>query len=216
MRGLEVKGPYRYHPGDAGRRALRNLALRYLAAADNAQGLARAEEQFRGAQNMSEQMGALIALVHSASPAAEEALAAFRARFSEDALVMDKWFALQAGAWRWQEAAAPVLERVRSLMTDPAFSITNPNKVYSLLGGFFRSNPAEFHTPAGHAFWAERIIELDQRNPQVASRMARSLENWRRYTPELQASIRTQLERVQAAPGLSLDVAEVMEKALAG
>ena len=212
---LEVKGAYRYHPGDAGCRALRNLALRYLAAAAHPRGLAMAETQFDHAANMTEQMGALVALVHSASPAAQHALASFYTRFSADALVMDKWFALQAGAWRWDAESAPVLERVRGLMADPAFAITNPNKVYSLLGTFFRGNAAEFHTPAGHAFWADQVIDLDRRNPQVASRMARSLENWRRYTPELQASIRKQLERVKAAPGLSPDVAEIVGKALA-
>jgi len=213
---LEVSGPYRYHPGDAGRRALRNLALRYLAAAGHPQGLAHAETQFDQARNMTEQFGALVALVHSASPAAGRALDAFYARFADDALVLDKWFALQAGAWRWDEAAAPVLDRVRALMDDPAFTLANPNKVYALLGTFFRANPAEFHTPDGHAFWADQVIALDRRNPQVASRMARALENWRRFTPALQASIRAQLERVQGASGLSPDVAEIVGKALAG
>ena len=215
---LEVNGPYRYHPADAGCRALRNLALRYLAAAGNEDGLNRAETQFEYAENMTEQFGALAALVHSPSPLAADALDTFHTRFSGDALVLDKWFALQAGAWRWDEAAPPVLERVKALMDDPAFKLTNPNKVYSLLGAFFRGNPAEFHAAdgSGHAFWAEQIIALDAMNPQVASRMARSLENWRRYTPALQTSIRTQLERVRDADGLSPDVAEVVGKALVG
>jgi len=215
---LEVPGAYRYHPADAGRRALSNLALRYLAAAGVAEGLARAERQFKQSENMTQGFGALAALVHSASPAREAALAAFHARYRDDALVLDKWLAIQAAAWRWDPAAAPVLERVRALMRDAAFSLTNPNKVYALLGSFFKANPAEFHAPdgSGHAFWAEQVIALDARNPQVASRMARALENWRRFTPALQASIRAQLARVAAAPGLSPDVAEIMAKALAG
>src|SRR5690606_13253498 len=117
---LEVNGPYRYHPADAGCRALRNLALRYLAAAGNEDGLNRAETQFEYAENMTEQFGALAALVHSASPTAQDALDTFHTRFSGDALVLDKWFALQAGAWRWDESAPPVLERVKALMEDPA------------------------------------------------------------------------------------------------
>ena len=213
---LEVNGAYRYHPTDAGCRALRNLALRYLAAAGNEEGIARAETQFDHAENMTEQFGALVALVHSASPAAKDALQNFHARFDRDALVMDKWFALQAGAWRWDAAGTPVLERVKGLMDDSAFTLTNPNKVYSLLGTFFRGNPAEFHTPEGHAFWAEQVVALDRRNPQVASRMARALENWRRYTPQLQSSIHLQLERVRDTQGLSPDVAEIVGKALAG
>ena len=213
----DVSGPYRYHPADAGRRALVALALRYLAAADDARGLALAQARFEAATNMTDRFGALAALVQSASPARDAALAAFHERYRDDALVLDKWFALQAGAWRWDAAAAPTLERVRSLMGDAAFSLSNPNKVYALLGTFFRANAAEFHAAdgSGHAFWADQVIELNARNPQVAARMARALESWRRYTPALQASIRPQLERVLAAPDLSPDVEEIIGKALA-
>jgi aminopeptidase N len=165
---------------------------------------------------MTERFGALAALVQSTSPARTAALQAFHDRHRDDALVLDKWFALQAGAWRWGEAAEPALARVRVLLSDPAFSLSNPNKVYALLGTFFRANPGEFHAAdgSGHAFWAEQVIALDARNPQVAARMARALENWRHFTPALQASIRPQLERVLAAPGLSADVAEIVGKAL--
>ena len=166
---------------------------------------------------MSTRYGALAALVHSDAPAREAALAAFHDRHADDALVLDKWFALQAGAWRWSDEAPPVLERVRTLLVDPAFSLANPNKVYALLGTFFRANPAEFHLAdgSGHAFWADQVIALDAKNPQVAARMARALENWRRYTPALQASIRTQLLRVRDA-GVSANVSEIVGKALAG
>lgn len=213
---LAVDGPYRYHPADAGRRALANLALRYLAAAEIEPGLVRARDQFERFGNMTEGFGALAALVQSASPARKAALESFHARFANDALVLDKWFALQAAAWRWDPSEEPVLERVRALMRDAAFSLGNPNKVYALLGGFFRNNPAEFHAAngSGYAFWAEQVIALDAKNPQVASRIARSLENWRRFAPALQARIRPELEKVAAAPGLSPDVAEIIGKAL--
>jgi aminopeptidase N len=213
---MQVPGAYRYHPGDAGRRALANLALRYLAAAGNAEGLQRAEARLAAATNMTERFGALAALVHSASPARGAALQAFHARYRDDALALDKWFALQAGAWSWSEDGEPALARVRVLLSDPAFSLSNPNKVYALLGTFFRANPGEFHAAdgSGHAFWAEQVIALDARNPQVAARMARALENWRHFTPALQASIRPQLERVLGADGLSPDVAEIVGKAL--
>ncbi|MBN8442573.1 MAG: aminopeptidase N [Thauera sp.] len=214
---LEVPAPYRYHPGDAGRRALLALALRYLAAAGDAQGLALAQARFEAATNMTDRFGALAALVQSASPERDTALAAFHARYRDDALVLDKWFALQAGAWRWDDAATPTLARVRGLLDDAGFSLSNPNKVYALLGTFFRANAAEFHAAdgSGYAFWADQVIALNARNPQVAARMARALENWRRYTPALQASIRPQLERVLAAPALSPDVEEIIAKALA-
>lgn len=213
---MQVPGPYRYHPGDAGRRALANLALRYLAAAGNAEGLALAQRRFEGATNMTERFGALAALVQSTHPAREAALAAFHARYRDDALVLDKWFALQAGAWRWDAVAAPTLARVKALMADAAFSLSNPNKVYALLGTYFRANPGEFHAAdgSGHVFWADQVIALNAKNPQVAARMARALENWRHFVPALQASIRSQLERVLASPDLSPDVAEVVGKAL--
>lgn len=213
---LEVPGPYRYHPSDAGRRALANLALRYLAAGGVEQGVDRARRRFERFGNMTEGFGALAALVQSRSRSRDEALESFHDRFRNDALVLDKWFALQAGAWRWDAAATPVLERVRTLLAHPAFNLGNPNKVYALLGSFFRSNPGEFHLPdgSGYAFWADQVIALDARNPQVASRIARSLENWRRFKPELQRRMRVELERVAAAPGLSPDVAEIVGKAL--
>ena len=213
---MQVPGEYRYHPGDAGRRALANLALRFLAAVGDTDGLQRAEARFAAATNMTERFGALAALVQSASPARAAALQAFHDRYHDDALVLDKWFALQAGAWMWDADGEPALARVQVLLSDPAFSLSNPNKVYALLGTFFRANPGEFHAAdgSGHAFWAEQVIALDARNPQVAARMARALENWRRFTPALQASIRPQLERVLRAEGLSPDVAEIIGKAL--
>jgi len=213
-----VRGEFRYHPADSGKRALANLCLRYLCAAGGqvgyAPGYAAAMAQFDAADNMTQCLGALSALVHSASPEREAAVAAFQLRYADDALVLDKWFALQAGAWRWAADAAPTLDRVRELMAHPAFATTNPNKVYALLGTFFRANPAEFHTPQGHAFWAEQIIALNAINPQVAARMARALERWRSFTPTLQASMRDALARVAASDGLSADVAEIVGKAL--
>ena len=219
---MEVPGPYRYHPADAGKRALRNLALRYLTAAADGQGLELASRQFEQSSNMTERIGALAALVNGqdADLPARKALAVFYARYRDDALVLDKWFALQAGGWRWPGARdiPPVLTQVRELMRDPAFSLSNPNKVYALLGSFFRANPAAFHTAdgEGYVFWADQIIALDSHNPQVAARMARAFENWRRYPVSLQALMEPQLKRVQAVRGLSADVGEIIEKALAG
>jgi aminopeptidase N len=165
---------------------------------------------------MTERYGALAALVQSDAPARVDALEAFHQRYLGDALVLDKWFQLQAGAWRWSDAAPDTLAQVQALMANPAFSLSNPNKVYALLGGYFKANPAEFHRAdgAGYAFWAEQVIALDRNNPQVASRMARALEGWRKFTPEIQARIRPALEKVAATEGISPDVAEIVGKAL--
>ena len=214
---LEVEGEYRYHPADAGRRSLRNLCLRYMMAWGGPTAVQLASLQFRTAGNMTERYGALAALVQSDAPERIEALAAFHERYRDDALVLDKWFQLQAGAWRWSASAPATLEQVRALMDNPAFSLSNPNKVYALLGGYFKANAAEFHREdgAGYAFWAEQVIALNRSNPQVASRMARALEGWRKFTPEIQARIRVALEKVAAEEGLSPDVAEIVGKALA-
>ncbi|MBN8285461.1 aminopeptidase N [Zoogloea sp.] len=214
---LEVEGEYRYHPADAGRRSLRNLCLRYMMAWGGPTAVQLASLQFRTAGNMTERYGALAALVQSDAPERIEALAAFHERYRDDALVLDKWFQLQAGAWRWSASAPATLEQVRALMGNPAFSLSNPNKVYALLGGYFKANAAEFHREdgAGYAFWAEQVIALNRSNPQVASRMARALEGWRKFTPEIQARIRVALEKVAAEEGLSPDVAEIVGKALA-
>ncbi|MDR2208252.1 MAG: aminopeptidase N [Azoarcus sp.] len=214
---LWVTGPYRYHPLDAGQRALVSLTLRYLVASGDPRSIPLALARFAAADNMTEYMGALSALMTGTDEAARNAaLATFRNRFDGQPLALDKWLALQAGAWRWSKRTRPALDRVHELMQDSAFSLSNPNKIYALLGTFFRGNPGEFHAGdgSGHAFWADQVCALDARNPQIAARVARALENWRRYTPNLQASIRAQLERVKAQPGLSNAVAEVIGKAL--
>ncbi|GHU10286.1 aminopeptidase N [Betaproteobacteria bacterium] len=213
---LQTEGPYRYHPADAGRRALTNLALYYRVAGGSAVGVTQAQQRFSVATNMTERLGALAALMAHEGAARDTALAAFRQRHEGDALVLGKWFALQAGAWRWDDRASPVLTRVQALMDDPAFQATNPNTIYALLGTFFRGNPGEFHSldGNGYALWAEQVLALDARNPQVAARLARALEGWRRYTPALQPGIRAALERLQGAK-LSADVGEIIGKALA-
>jgi aminopeptidase N len=110
-----------------------------------------------------------------------------------------------------------MVAQVRNLMRHPAFTLKNPNRARSLLFAFCNSNPAQFHAPdgSGHAFWAEQVIALDAINPQVAARLARALDRWRKYTPALQASMQAALEKVVATKTLSNDVAEVIGKALA-
>jgi len=177
----------------------------------------RARRQFADAANMTDRMGALTALVQSNDrDGAAEALSVFHARFQDDALVMDKWFALQAGAWRSGDTARPVLECVRALMDDPAFKTSNPNKAYALLGTFFRANPAEFHRADGRAysFWADQVIAIDAHNPQVSARLVRALDNWRRLPGELRLLIRPQFERIAAHERVSADVSEIVGKAL--
>ncbi len=205
-----VGGTYRPDPDQAGSRALRNNALAYLAELheDIAPPLIR--EQLDTAGNMTDRIAALAALVNNALPGADAALQAFYEDFDEDALVIDKWFSLQAARPTMTVAG------VRKLMQHPAFTLKNPNRARSLLFAFCNSNPAQFHAAdgSGHAFWAEQVVALDAINPQVAARLARTLDRWRKYTPVLQASMKAALEKVAASTTLSNDVAEVIGKAL--
>jgi aminopeptidase N len=213
---LAPEGAWRPEPAQSGRRALRNLALGFWSMSGDPRAHEAAARQFREADNMTARQGALAALLAAHAPQAEEALARFADDLADEPLAMDKWFAMQAGMRRGPDGQ-PVLERVRRLMAHPAFSLRNPNKVRALIGGFCSGNLAEFHHPdgSGYRLWEEVIGELDPLNPQVAARLARAMDRWRRYTPDRQAQARPVLERVLERPGLSRDVAEVVGKALA-
>ena len=212
-------GPYEPTADAAGDRALRNLALGYLAElADPADAVRLANAQYDAADNMTDRAAALATLIAAGAatgtPVAERALEDFYRRFEAEPLVIDKWFALQAT--QRGTAARPVIEIVRKLMTHPAFTLRNPNRARSLIFSFCAANPAQFHAEdgSGYVFWAEQVIALDALNPQVAARLARSLELWRRYTPALRERMREALERV-ASQVKSRDVREIVEKALA-
>jgi len=212
-------GAYEPTPQAAGHRALKNLALAYLAELDDPAAAVRlAAAQYDGANNMTDRAAALAALLAASAAAgagaAEPALDDFYRRFEKEPLVIDKWFALQAT--QRGGAERPVIDIVRKLMTHPAFTLRNPNRARSLIFSFCAANPAQFHAAdgSGYAFWAEQVIALDALNPQVAARLARSLELWRRYTPALRERMREALQRV-AEQVKSRDVREIVEKALA-
>ncbi|WP_075793139.1 aminopeptidase N [Massilia putida] len=207
----QTPGEYSPDAGSIGKRALKNLALAYLCAAPDDDSLALAQRQFDGATNMTDRVAALSALVHARAPAAADALQRFYDEFQGEALVVDKWFAMQASA------PTTDVNRVRDLMTHKAFTLRNPNRARSLVSTFCAGNPVGFHAPdgSGYAFWAEQVIALDALNPQVASRLARAMDRWRRYTPDLQAHMKRALQQVAGQAKLSNDVREVVSKALA-
>jgi aminopeptidase N len=214
-------GAYRPTPEDAGKRGLKNLALAYLSQIDDpADAVRLAQAQYDAANNMTDRSAALAALLLASATrgadatAADAALADFYHRFETEALVIDKWFALQA-----TQRGGPdrkVIDIVRTLLQHQAFNIRNPNRARSLIFSFCSGNPAQFHAPdgSGYAFWAEQVIALDALNPQVAARLARGLELWRRFTPQLREKMHAALSEV-ASKVKSRDVREVVEKALA-
>jgi aminopeptidase N len=123
---------------------------------------------------------------------------------------MDKWFALQASA-----PLPSVLDEVKALMKDPLFSIKNPNKVRALIGAF-SANSIGFHAKdgSGYKFMAEKIMELDEINPQITSRLAKQFARWRRYDENRQSLMKQQLNKIQDKKGLSKDVFEVVSRSL--
>jgi aminopeptidase N len=213
-----ASGPYSPDAASAGRRSLANLALSMACLDAQQRGDAewpeRASRLARDAGNMTDRQGGVEALIRSRSPLAEGALAHFHALFRNEPDVIDKWFSLQAGM---PEHEGSVLARVRELLRHPDFSLRNPNRVRSLIGTFCNANRSAFHRAdgAGYAFWADRVIELDAVNPQLASRIARALDRWSTLVEPYRGAAREALARVAARPDLSNDVREIVERALA-
>ena len=211
-------GGYSPDPVSSGRRALSGLALHMLCIAAQKTGDAvwpgKALQRFKVASNMTDRFNALTALVASGSELAAPALARFHALFKDEPLVIDKWFALQAGA---PDRNGNVLPAVRRLMAHPDFSLKNPNRARSVIFSYCSANPGAFHRAdaAGYAFWSDRVIELDAINPQVAARLARALDRWKKLAEPWRASAREAIARVAARPTLSNDVREVVTRALA-
>ena len=203
------QAPYSPDALQAGQRSLRNLALNYLLVAGVNTGPQLARNQYDQATNMTDRMGALSALVNYGDEEdRQDGLDDFFQRWQDNPLVLDRWFSLQATAPSTQVA------QVRALMLHPAFSMRNPNRARSLIFQFCMNNMQAVHTPEGYAFWAEQVIALDKLNPEISARLARVFDNWARFEPEARDQLKAALERIQAEPGLSGNVAEIVHKAL--
>ena len=196
--------------GSAGRRAFRNTALALLAAGDPAAGEARALARFEAADNMTDRLAALSVLSLIPGPAREDALARFYEAFKDQALVVDKWFAIQAAI-----PEPGTIDRVKDLIEHPAFSFAVPNRVYALLGAF-GANPTQFNRPdgAGYGLVAGVVMMLDGKNPQVAARILGAFRSWRLMEPGRRARAEAALQRIAAQPTLSTDVRDIATRSL--
>lgn len=208
-----VTETYSLENSSIARRGLRAAALNYWMRSGDAAARQAALAQFKSADNMSDMMAAMSPLMSVDSPERAQMLSEFETRWTDNALVMDKWFTLQATADLPQ-----VLEQVQTLMAHPRFSMTNPNKVRALVGAFAAGNPVWFHAldGSGYRFLGERIKELNSTNPQVASRMTKILTNWERYDVARQEQMKAVLEDLRALPDLSRDVYEIVARSLDG
>jgi aminopeptidase N len=196
----------------AGRRALRNVLLDYFSAGSGDPSLAA--RQFAAATNMTDRSAALTILAqrHADAQDTVAALAAFEQRYAADPLVLDKWFQIQAGI-----PGPATVERVGSLMRHPAFSIANPNRVRSLVGSFSTGNQTAFHRAdgGGYRLFADTVLTVEKRNPQVAARLATALRSWRSLEPVRQEKAREALLRLAGAENLSADLRDIVERTLA-
>ncbi len=210
-------GAYRPDPVSSGRRALAGMALTNLCLAACRSGdpvwPGKVLQRFKDASNMTDRFNALAALVSCGSDLARPALQRFHAIFKDEPLVLDKWFALQAGA---PDRGGNVLPAVKQLMSHPDFNIRNPNRARSVIFSYCSANPGAFHRAdaAGYVYWCERVLELDAINPQVAARLARALDRWKRLVEPLRSAAREAIARIAARPDLSNDVREVVTRAL--
>ena len=214
----QVAGGYSPDPVSSGKRALANLALAMLVLDAKTTGdtvwPGRAFQRFKNAGNMTDRLGALSALVNGHADLAEPALARFHELFKDEALVIDKWFALQGRA---AEQGGKTFAKVKALLKHPDFTLKNPNRARSLIFSLCLFNPAAFHRSdaAGYVFWAEQVLAIDAINPQIASRLARVMDRWTSLAQPYRSAALEAIRRVAARPELSSDTREIIERALA-
>jgi len=200
-----------FDAGAIGRRRIKNICLSYLMKLESIESYQVAEKQFETAANMTDQMAALAVIVNSASPAKQSCLQSFYQQWQGQALVIDKWFALQASS-----SAEDTFSIILQLMQHKAFELTNPNRVRSLIGAFSQGNQLHFHAAngQGYQFLADQIIALNSINPQVASRMVSGLTQWKRFDESRQLLMKVALEKIINTPDISKDVYEIASKSL--
>ena len=207
--------PFDVSAQECARRSLKNVALAYLMVPDDTEMVALAVAQFKSANCMTDTSAAIRSLVNSAAPLAlqakEEALTKFYERWSDEALVIDQWFSLQASS-----PLPGALERVKALMQHSAFTWKNPNRLRSVIVAFAFQNNVNFHdkSGSGYEFLADCVIELNGINPLVAARILSPLTRWRKYDTARQDLMRQHLQRILDIENLSKDVFEVVSKSL--
>jgi aminopeptidase N len=211
FRHFSVAGAYSPDAAAAGRRALRNAALGYIMSLDDSTARALTFLEFRRAENMTDAMAALACLANSAGAERERALAMFYDKWKDEALVLDKWFRVQATS-----ELPGAVGRIEKLLAHPAFDLRNPNRARSVLHAFAMDNPLHFHAAdgSGYRLIAGKVVELDRINPQIASRLARSFDRWRKVDAGRQTHAKAALESIRDAGNLSANVTEVVNRAL--
>jgi aminopeptidase N len=209
---LAPRAPYAAVQAQIGPRKLRNVVLRYLGALDDAPSRKLAVAQYDEADNLTDTLAALAAIADSTSLDRDHLFTRFEARWHDEPLVLDKWFALEATSNR-----DDALTRVKSLLAHPRFNARNPNRVRALVGAFAMRNFRRFHAAdgSGYAFIADRVLAIDATNPKVAARIAATFELWKRFPEPRRGLMQAALQRIAGVPSLSGDVGEIVTRSLA-
>ncbi len=207
----EVKGAYSPAAEFASRRALRNAALGYLTSRGRREDIARVAAHFAHARNATDELNALAMLSELRSPERKKAFDRYYQRWKDDHLVIDNWFAYQAVS-----PLPSALAGVEKLAMHPLFSLKNPNKVRALIGTFAAANPVNFNRPdgKGYAFVANRVLELDRFNPQIAARLLSAFRSWKTLEPLRRRLAKKTLAGIARSKPLSPDVLEIVGKML--
>ncbi|VAW75592.1 Membrane alanine aminopeptidase N [hydrothermal vent metagenome] len=210
-RSLQSDAPYHFDAESMAQRSLKNLCLSWMMETESRQACELCMQQFKQGNCMTDTLAALGTLAQHDLPECHSALDTFYTQWQHDPQVVDKWFAIQAGS-----RLPGTLERVIDLMEHPAFTLSNPNKIRALVGRFCQGNPVRFHAAdgSGYRFLAERVLELDSMNPQIAARLVSALSRWKRFDATRQQHMTQQLERIQSCEALSKDVFEIVSKSL--
>ena len=204
---------YVFDANEMARRDLNHVCLSYLMCLDDDEIIVECATKIEKANNMTDVLSALTNLSLHENSSRQKVLDDFYDKWKNDAQVIEKWFAIQATS-----DIPDVLERVKELMQHKAFSLTNPNKVRSLIGRFCAGNIAHFHhsSGSGYVFLADQVLALDAMNPQIAARLVQNMSRWRRYDEKRQNLMKSQLERILAVKDLSKDVYEIASRSLNG
>lgn len=208
---LSLDSPYKVNAIEVGHRKLKNLALKQLVAIQDPEALKASEAQFDQANNMTDRLAALSALVNYCEDSCDcLPLNKFFESYQHNPLVIDKWFALQASSIQTE------LKHVKGLMAHPAFNLTNPNRARSLIFQFCLNNIRSFHRLDGksYTFWADQVLQLDEFNPEIAARLARVLDNWSHYAEPYQSLMKEAIEQISAQENISKNLREIVNKTL--
>lgn len=208
---LNIDAPYKINAIEAGHRHLKNLALTQLVAIQDPKAIKAAEAQFEAADNMTDRLAALSAIVNYSDNSCDcLPLNKFYESYQHNALVVDKWFAIQASSPQSE------LKDIKGLMAHPAFNLTNPNRARALIFQFCLNNTKGFHRKdaKSYLFWADQVLQIDEFNPEIAARLARVMDNWTHYAEPYQSLMKNALEQIAAEQNISKNLREIVNKTL--